>query len=459
MGTRPNSRRLRTKTCFVRVLLNGFMKELLIPRKYVMRHGETLGEECVLCPTHTHDSWPVRTKLINDELYFRKGWREFAKHHSLEFGDMLIFHHVKNSEFEVDVVDKSGTSKETLASRKELLMKDTAPIPTSRQKKAILESAALTAAEALVLSSEYPSFIKTMKAVYVQRTGGYLHVPLDFVKEHMKDYQGNVKIVLLDKAWTVKAVRRPCETRTIFGSGGKIQKQKKCAIKLKSPYSEITLKSEELSNKAEEEAKRIQSKSKHPSVVIVMKRAYVKNGYLHVPFAFQKEMCKKMSVNEVKLLSLGEEWKMMMKYVSEQYRIYKGWGRFVKEKSIEMIPSKYAMLHPEILGKECVLWPTHTRDSWPVRTKRIDNELCFKKGWSKFAKHHSLQFGDMLIFRHVKNSEFDVDVVDKSGTSKETLAFKKDVLMKATAPVPTSGQKNGILHSPALTAAEALISS
>ncbi|XP_074375126.1 B3 domain-containing protein Os03g0212300-like [Apium graveolens] len=375
MGTRPNSRRLRTKTCFVRVLLNGFMKELLIPRKYVMRHGETLGEECVLCPTHTHDSWPVRTKLINDELYFRKGWREFAKHHSLEFGDMLIFHHVKNSEFEVDVVDKSGTSKETLASRKELLMKDTAPIPTNagRQKKAILESAALTAAEALVLSSEYPSFIKTMKAVYVQRTGGYLHVPLDFVKEHMKDYQGNVKIVLLDKAWTVKAVRRPCETRTIFGSGwndlarenslqvrdvcvfqlihtkyftlkltifshisGKIQKQKKCAIKLKSPYSEITLKSEELSNKAEEEAKRIQSKSKHPSVVIVMKRAYVKNGYLHVPFAFQKEMCKKMSVNEVKLLSLGEEWKMMMKYVSEQYRIYKGWGRFVKEKSIEV---------------------------------------------------------------------------------------------------------------------------
>lgn len=47
-------------------------------------------------------------------------------------------------------------------------------IDAGRQKRAILESAALTAAEALVLSSEYPSFIKIMKAVYVQRSGGYL---------------------------------------------------------------------------------------------------------------------------------------------------------------------------------------------------------------------------------------------------------------------------------------------
>lgn len=85
----------------------------------------------MLWPTHTRDSWPVRTKLINDELYFRKGWRAFAKHHSLQFGDMLIFHHVHNSEFDVDVVDKSGTPKETLASGKDQLMKDTAPIPTS----------------------------------------------------------------------------------------------------------------------------------------------------------------------------------------------------------------------------------------------------------------------------------------------------------------------------------------
>ena len=96
------------------------------------------------------------------------------------------------------------------------------------------------------------------------------------------------------------------------------------------------------------------------------------------------------------------------------------------------------MLHRETLGKECVLWPTHTSDSWRVRTKCIDDELYFKKGWKKFAKHHSLQFGDMLIFRHVQNSEFDVDVVDKSCIPRKTLAFRTDQVMKDSAPVPTS---------------------
>ncbi|KAK1383360.1 hypothetical protein POM88_021095 [Heracleum sosnowskyi] len=375
MGRRPNCGRARTKRFFVRVLLSGFMKKLLIPRKYAMLHRETLGKECVLWPTHTRDSWHVRTKLIENELYFKKGWGAFSKHHSLQFGDMLIFRHVRDSEFEVDVVDKSATPKETLASKKDQLMKDIAPIPTSRQKKAILESAALTAAEALISSSEYPSFMKIMKAAFVQRSGGYLHVPLDYSKEYMKDYQGNVKIELSDRSnvWTVKAVRRSCETRTILSSGwsdlsrenslqvddvcvfqlintkdytlkltifrrtsGENQKRKKCPVKLKSSYSEFTLKSKELSNKALEEANRFQSTSKYPSVVIVMKRAYVKHAFLHVPFALQKEMCKKMDVNEVKLQSLGEEWKVIMKNVSEQYRIYKGWGTFVKKRSIEV---------------------------------------------------------------------------------------------------------------------------
>lgn len=47
-------------------------------------------------------------------------------------------------------------------------------------------------------------------------------------------------------------------------------------------------------------------------------------------------MCKKKHVEEVKLQSLGEEWKVIMRNIGEQYRIYKGWGSFVKEKSIEV---------------------------------------------------------------------------------------------------------------------------
>ncbi|KAK1383364.1 hypothetical protein POM88_021099 [Heracleum sosnowskyi] len=247
MGRRPNSRRARTKRFFVRVLLSGFMKKLLIPRKYAMLHRETLGKECVLWPTHTRDSWHVRTKLIENELYFKKGWGAFSKHHSLQFGDMLIFRHVRDSEFEVDVVDKSATPKETLASKKDQLMKDIAPIPTSGENQ------------------------------------------------------------------------NQCQAKFMSASN-----------------SERTLKCKELCDKAMEEAENFQSRSKYPSVVIVMQPAYVEKGYLHVPSAFRKKIYKKEGDNEVKLQFLGEERRAIMRNVRGQCRITAGWGTFVKEKSIEV---------------------------------------------------------------------------------------------------------------------------
>lgn len=100
-----------------------------------------------------------------------------------------------------------------------------------------------------------------------------------------------------------------------------------------------------------------------------------------------------------------------------------------------MIPRKYVSLHRETLGKQCVLWPTHTHHSWRVKTKKIDNDLYFKKGWKVFAKDHSLKYGDLLIFRHVQNSEFDVDVLDMSGTPREPVVSEYQQLIRNAARV------------------------
>ena len=63
--------------------------------------------------------------------------------------------------------------------------------------------------------------------------------------------------------------------------------------------------------------------------------------------------------------------------------------------------------------------PTGTRDSWRVRTKQINNSLYFKKGWKKFARHHLLGFGDLLVFRYAQDCEFHVDIFDKSCCHKD----------------------------------------
>ncbi|KAL1824352.1 hypothetical protein ACET3Z_011130 [Daucus carota] len=490
MARRPN-RPARIRPYFVKVICKRFSKKLLIPRKYVMLHRETLGKECVLWPTHTSDSWRVRTKCIDDELYFKKGWKKFAKHHSLQFGDMLIFRHVQNSEFDVDVVDKSCIPRKTLAFRTDQVMKDSAPVPTSRKKKAILQTAALTAAEALIASSEYPSFYKIMKSAYVG-SGGYLHVSFDFSKEYMKDYSGYVKIRLSEsKAWMIKVLRQASGGRTLLSAGwsnlarenslqvndvcvfqlintkdytfqltifkhisGGNQKHKNCKVKLKSSDSEPIPKSKKNSDKAFEEAERFKSMSKHHSIITVMHPAYVKRAFLHVPSAFHNYMCKEEGENEVRLQCLGKERKVIMRNVREQCRISKGWGAFVKENSIELIPPKFVRLHRGTLPRKCMLRPSHTQESWPVRVKQMSNFLYFKKGWRKFAQFHSLKSCDLLVFRYAQDSVFYVDMFDESCCSKKLVTSQNVNCRTESSPTFVSHKKPG-----GLIAAEELMAS
>ncbi|KAF8085470.1 hypothetical protein N665_0666s0018 [Sinapis alba] len=61
--------------------------------------------------------------------------------------------------------------------------------------------------------------------------------------------------------------------------------------------------------------------------------------------------------------------------------------------------------------------------------------VVFTKGWEKFAKGHSLEFGDFLLFSYDGNSRFDVTVFAKDGCKKDLELFrvsaeKEPVLVK-----------------------------
>lgn len=93
-------------------LVNFVSIEQIIPPKFARLHLGTLARKCILRPTGTQDAWLVRTKQINDSLYFKRGWKKFAQHYSLGFGDLLVFRYKKDCEFHVDVFDKSCCLKE-----------------------------------------------------------------------------------------------------------------------------------------------------------------------------------------------------------------------------------------------------------------------------------------------------------------------------------------------------------
>ncbi|KAK1369528.1 hypothetical protein POM88_035626 [Heracleum sosnowskyi] len=178
MGRRPPPR----KPSFLQILVKDFSKKLLVPSKFVRLHRGTLARKCILRPSGTQDSWPVKTKQINNLLYFKKGWEKFAQHHSLGFGDLLVFRYAQDCEFYVDMFDKSCCCQE---------------------KESNPKTAALEAAEDFMASSEFPTFNKIMQSTYVG-VHGYMPLKPDFAKMHLKDGRREVKIEVSGKTWTVR---------------------------------------------------------------------------------------------------------------------------------------------------------------------------------------------------------------------------------------------------------------
>ncbi|KAK1369008.1 hypothetical protein POM88_035100 [Heracleum sosnowskyi] len=99
-----------------------------------------------------------------------------------------------------------------------------------RPENTNLQTAAPSAAEALVPSSEFPAFTKIVKHAYV-KSGGCLHVPQHFARKYFKSSTRDVKIEFSDKAGTVMVLRRqPSETRMFLGGWSDLAREKSLQV-------------------------------------------------------------------------------------------------------------------------------------------------------------------------------------------------------------------------------------
>ncbi|KAJ0239074.1 putative B3 domain-containing protein [Hirschfeldia incana] len=66
---------------------------------------------------------------------------------------------------------------------------------------------------------------------------------------------------------------------------------------------------------------------------------------------------------------------------------------------------------------------------WDVETKTEERVgvVVFRQGWGEFAKDHSLEFGDFLLFRYDGDSRFDVTIFAKDGCKKDLDMFRVSV--------------------------------
>ncbi|KAL9330554.1 hypothetical protein ACSQ67_000164 [Phaseolus vulgaris] len=86
---------------------------------------------------------------------------------------------------------------------------------------------------------------------------------------------------------------------------------------------------------------------------------------------------------------------------------------------------------------------------WTVQLLKQDNDLFFHHGWSSFVVDHSLECGDLLVFRYEGHLHFTVQVFDKDACEKEA-AFISECSQSSSDFEAITGQKRGTKESSSL---------
>ncbi|XP_023538425.1 B3 domain-containing protein REM16-like [Cucurbita pepo subsp. pepo] len=99
-------------THFYQILAGGSEQKLVLPNKFVNNLKKKLPSTVTL-KGPSGATWDVGLSANDDKLYFKHGWQEFVKAHSLEQNDLLVFRYNGASQFDVLVFDwKSFCEKE-----------------------------------------------------------------------------------------------------------------------------------------------------------------------------------------------------------------------------------------------------------------------------------------------------------------------------------------------------------
>ncbi|PIA56135.1 hypothetical protein AQUCO_00700469v1 [Aquilegia coerulea] len=96
---------------FFRVMIDDFDRRLRIPQAFLQSITKQ-SSEMVILESPSGSRWRVRLKRTSDGMYLEDGWGKFARAHSLEKGEFLVFRYDGNTKFTVQIFDSSTLEKE-----------------------------------------------------------------------------------------------------------------------------------------------------------------------------------------------------------------------------------------------------------------------------------------------------------------------------------------------------------
>ncbi|KAM7520536.1 hypothetical protein LguiB_019498 [Lonicera macranthoides] len=365
--------------------------QLRIPKAFIKCFKGVIPYKSILWGPGNR-SWRVDVKKANNYFIFEKGWRKFVDDNSLKSRDFLVFAYNGNSEFHVTVFGQNNCPKQIDITA---LDGDNEPQPflgrnqaveANKSKETKGEDSAEVSIQMTVRSkrpmpvqenngdhetphkfeSENPFFESVLKPTYAH--GGFMNIPVEFMKSYMNTHGTTARLKRSNKSWVVNLIPRG---RTLVFSAGwpkfvvdnVLKEGDLCRFELirRDKYvfnvSTVRGKSKEKRglNSREEGIKmtgdpRVQPAtqenvgasedsckfiSKHPFFQIVLARAYVHSGFLHIPADFWHIYMDKPGESATLEYS-NKCWPVKLKYGSSKLHFERGWFQFVRENSLQV---------------------------------------------------------------------------------------------------------------------------
>ncbi|KAK7310190.1 hypothetical protein RJT34_07529 [Clitoria ternatea] len=245
---RTNKHHFSTSVFFFKIILRTSLADtkLKLTKSFTRKYGGGISNPLFLKPPDGTE-WEICWTKNDGEVWFQKGWEEFAKYYSLDHGHLLLFEYKGPSNFDVHIFDTSALEidypyrcthdgkgynsddsveileqspcqknlvRSTVSSANPSLQNslrfnfseegDEGICNTECPKVEQLGSTKISVAlrKASTLKPKHPSFMLVMKPPFVN--GEYLKVPQHFAEKYLKKRHAVVLLEVLDgRSWPV----------------------------------------------------------------------------------------------------------------------------------------------------------------------------------------------------------------------------------------------------------------
>ncbi|KAM5551986.1 B3 domain-containing transcription factor VRN1-like [Rosa sericea] len=314
---------------FFKIILEDTSREhkLKIPKKFMIKYGEDLSNSvCLKLPSGSE--WEVELTRCNGKAWFERGWPEFSRFCSLNYGTFLVFRYEGNSHFEVRIFDTSATEIDY-------------PLIIPKIEEADEDDLSIDISEDLPpcpKSRENSSSLCPHKKMRTSLSG-----KLDMISEN-----GNTQpydMVVLEKPITNKdshcskaEIKR--ETDFVTKTDGGCFSRPERFPKQTCHENLGRMKPLTTTEKAIALQRANAFKSDKPSFKMATQPSHIHDGTISLPYEFAKRHLIKLPAGIAILrVSDGRTWSVMFKYdhKNSKARLWRsGWSSFVRDNNLKV---------------------------------------------------------------------------------------------------------------------------